>query len=67
MEDNKKRVVKTIQYQTAVADKKSEKIYTVTVEFLEVSDEEARIKRGIIESILKKEYLQRKTDRSSEG
>lgn len=59
MEDNKKRVVKTIQYQTVVADKKSEKIYTVTVQFLEVSEEEARTKQGIIETILKREYQQR--------
>jgi hypothetical protein len=66
IEDNKKRVVKTIRYKKAVADKKSEKLYTVTVQFLEVPKQQARIKRGIIESISKSGYQQRMFNRSSE-
>ncbi|MNR58138.1 hypothetical protein D3C85_1790620 [compost metagenome] len=66
MEDNKRRIVKTVRYKTAIADKKSEKMYTVTVQFLEVSEQQATIKRGIIESILKNGYQRRIYNRSSE-
>lgn len=34
--------------------KKTEKTYTVTVTYIQVSDEEAKIKRALIESVLKK-------------
>lgn len=56
MEEHKRRVVKTIRYQTAVADKKTEKIYTVTVRYMEVSEQEAETKLSIIKGILKNSY-----------
>ncbi len=37
--------------------KKAKKTYTVTVTYVEVSEEERKIKRAIVESILKKAYL----------
>ncbi|WP_158796405.1 hypothetical protein [Pedobacter sp. L105] len=36
--------------------KKSQKTYTVTVTYIQLTDEEAKIKRAIIESILKKGF-----------
>ena len=39
-----------------VLSKKAEKTYKVTVTYIQISDEEARVKRSIIESIIKKGY-----------
>jgi len=47
---------RVIKYRKAVLSKKTEKTYKVTVTYIEISDEEARIKRAIIENIIKKSY-----------
>jgi len=39
-----------------VLSKKTEKTYRVTVTYVQISDDEARMKRSIIENIIKKGY-----------
>lgn len=48
----------TIQERKVVISKKTEKTYKVTVRYIQMTDGEAKIKRAIIESILKKGYKQ---------
>lgn len=45
---------RNIQGRKAVLSKKTEKSYRVTVRYIPVTAEEAKIKRAIIESIIKK-------------
>lgn len=45
---------KTVQGGKTILSKKTEKTYKVTVTYVQLSDEEASIKRAIIESIMKK-------------
>ncbi|TCC94978.1 hypothetical protein [Pedobacter hiemivivus] len=45
---------RTIQGNKAILSKKSAKRYKVTVRYITVTSEEAKIKRAIIESIMKK-------------
>jgi hypothetical protein len=45
---------RSIQGKKAVLSKKAEKTYKVTVTYIHVTAEEAKMKRSIIESILKK-------------
>lgn len=46
---------------------KTEKNYTVIVTYVEVSEEERKIKRAIVESILKKAYLSRRKNKLQTG
>lgn len=47
---------KTVRGKKVSLSKKAEKIYKVTVIYIQLTDEEIKIKRAIIESILKKGY-----------
>jgi hypothetical protein len=46
----------TVRDRKVLLSKKTEKTYKVTVTYIQITDEEAKIKRAIIESILKKSY-----------
>ena len=47
---------RTVSGRKTLLSKKPNKIYKVIVTYIPVTDEEARIKRSIIESILKKDH-----------
>ncbi len=47
---------RAIHAKKTVLSKKTEKNYKVTVTYIQVTDEEAKIKRAIIESIIKKGF-----------
>lgn len=44
----------TVRKKKVLPSKKPEKIYKVTITYIHVTDEEAKIKRAIIESIIRK-------------
>lgn len=48
--------VMTFQEKKVVRSKKTEKTYTVIVTLVKLTDEDAKMKRGIVESIMKKGY-----------
>jgi len=45
---------RTVQEGKVVLSKKAKKTYTVTVTYIQITEEEAKTKRAIIESIIKK-------------
>lgn len=45
-----------VQDRKSTSAQKTEKTYKVTVTYIQLSDEEAKIKRAIIESIMRKGY-----------
>jgi len=48
---------KVIQYKKAFGKGKNQKIYTITVLYVKISEEEAKTKRSLIESIIRKGYF----------
>jgi hypothetical protein len=66
MEEHKRRVVKTIWYKKPVVDKTTKKTYKVIVKFLEVSEEEAKMKLEMIKDIMKRRYLQKEVGQGLE-
>ena len=51
--------VRTFQSRKVVLSKKTEKVYSVTVKYIRVSDEDATMKRSIVQSIMKKGFLKK--------
>ncbi|SOD17653.1 hypothetical protein [Pedobacter xixiisoli] len=49
--------VRTSVSKKVVLSKKKEKMYKVTVTYVQVSDDEAKVKRSIIENIIKKGHM----------
>jgi len=48
--------ITSVQDRKVLPSEKTEKTYKVTVTYIQLTDEEVKIKRAIIESIIKKGY-----------
>lgn len=55
-EDSSRINSEQTKFRKCPKTKKAEKTYTVTITYIDITPEEAKIKRAIIESIMKKGY-----------